>query len=385
MERTGCYDWVPVSSVPAGTKILTNKMVYKKKPDRYKCRLVIRGFSQDLADVGCTFAPVCRMEVVRTLLNRANAMNWHVRQLDIKTAFLEAPLLSGNDVYMAGPEGHERPGYVCKLRRALYGLKSSPRAWNKELHSFLQKQDFRASDSDPCLYYNASRTVFLAVYVDDILVVSTTESQSHDFVTSMRARFTVTDCGVPKTFLGIQLSFSRHILRLTQSNMIESLMRRYNLTPKHVSTPMDADAKLVAEDNAETKPDPTMYRSKVGSCMYIQSSTRPDISFAVKELSRYLSNPSWAHMHAADRLMHYLYSTRHVGLTYDSRVSGVLTSFSDADWAGQLDNRRSTSGRVHMLNGAAIMWSSRQQRCVSGRLCPLLRQNMSRCLKLDVM
>ena len=99
--------------------------------------------------------------------------------------------------------------------------------------------------------------------------------------------------------------------------------------------------------------------------MYIQSSTRPDISFAVKELSRYLSNPSWAHMHAADRLLHYLHTTRAVGLTYDARVSDDLSSFSDADWAGQLDNRRSTSGRVHMLSGAAVMWSSRQQRCVS--------------------
>ena len=99
MERTGCYEWVPVSQVPSGTKILTNKMVYKKKPDLYKSRLVIRGFSQDLADVGCTFAPVCRMETVRALLNRANRIQWHVRQLDIKAAFLEAPLLSGGPVY----------------------------------------------------------------------------------------------------------------------------------------------------------------------------------------------------------------------------------------------------------------------------------------------
>jgi hypothetical protein len=128
---------------------------------------------------------------------------------------------------------------------------------------------------------------------------------------------------------------------------------------------MDPDAKLTAEDNAESKPDPSMYRSKVGSCMYIQTSTRPDIGFAVKELSRYLSNPSWAHMRAADRLLCYLHTTRHVGLVYDARVSDDLTSFSDADWAGQLDNRRSTSGRVHMMNGAAVMWTSRQQRCVS--------------------
>jgi hypothetical protein len=367
MERTGCYEWVPVSQVPSGTKILTNKMVYKKKPDLYKSRLVIRGFSQDLADVGCTFAPVCRMETVRALLNRANRFQWHVRQLDIKTAFLEAPLLSGGPVYMSGPEGHERPGYVCRLRRALYGLKSSPRAWNKELHSYLLSQGFSPSKSDACLYYNSTKTVYLAVYVDDILVVSSTESASDSFVATMKSRFIITDCGVPKTFLGIQIDYDRRrgILSLKQTNMIESLMRRYSLTPKHVSTPMDADTKLTAQDDAEKKPDPSLYRSKVGSCMYIQTSTRPDIAFAVKELSRYLSNPSWLHMRAADRLLYYLYATRHVGLTYDATVSDELTSYSDADWAGQLDNRRSTSGRVHMLNGAAIMWTSRQQRCIS--------------------
>ena len=366
LERTGCFEWVPVSKVPDGTKILTNKMVYKKKPDLHKVRCVIRGFSQDLADVGMTFAPVCCIETVRALLNRANANGWHLCQLDIKTAFLEAKL-TGPDVFMTAPEGHERPGFVCKLRRALYGLKASPRLWNRELHSWLSAHGFKVSESDPCLYHNATRSQWLCVYIDDILCVSQNMQQSDNLVKELKSRFIVTDCGVPTTFLGIQIVLDRakRTLTLLQSNMIEALMRRYNLTPKFVSTPMDSDAKLTAEDDAHAKPDSSLYRSKVGSMMYLQTSTRPDIAFAVKELSRYLSNPSQAHMAAADRVLHYLHTTRHVGLKYSADVSSELVSFSDADWAGQLDNRRSTSGRVHMINGAAVMWNSRQQRCVS--------------------
>jgi hypothetical protein len=147
------------------------------------------------------------------------------------------------------------------------------------------------------------------VYVDDLLVVSPTESQAKHFIDTAKQRFIVTDLGVPSSFLGIQIhrDSARRKLALVQTSMIEGLMRRYNLIPKVVTTPMDYDSKLVAADDADTKPDPSVFRSKVGSVMYIQTSTRPDIAFAVKELSRYLSNPSWAHMRAVDRLLHYLH------------------------------------------------------------------------------
>ena len=214
---------------------------------------------------------------------------------------------------------------------------------------------------------NRDRTVYLCIYVDDILCVSHTDDASRAFVSEMRKRFVVTDCGMPKVFLGIQLAYdrARRVLRMCQTDLIDTLLKRYNLTPTHVSTPLDPDVRLTCHDDADTKPDATIFRSKVGSAMYIQSCTRPDIAFAVKELSRFLSNPSHAHMRQADRLLHYLHLTRTIGQTYDASVGQELLSYSDADWAGQVDNRRSTSGRVHMLNGSALMWTSRQQRCVS--------------------
>ena len=132
---------------------------------------------------------------------------------------------------MTAPEGHERPGFVCRLKRALYGLKESPRLWNKELHGWLSSQGFSQSKSDLCLYVNRDRTVYLCIYVDDILCVSHTDDASRAFVSEMRKRFVVTDCGMPKVFLGIQLAYdrARRVLRMCQTDLIDTLLKRYNL------------------------------------------------------------------------------------------------------------------------------------------------------------
>ena len=150
------------------------------------------------------------------------------------------------------------------------GLKESPRLWNKELHGWLSGQGFSQSKSDPCLYVNRDRTVYLCIYVDDILCVSHTDDASRAFVSEMRKRFVVTDCGMPKVFLGIQLAYdrARHVLRMCQTDLIDTLLKRYNLTPTHVSTPLDPDVRLTCHDDADTKPDATIFRSKVGTSLF---------------------------------------------------------------------------------------------------------------------
>ena len=137
---------------------------------------------------------------VWALLSCANANGWCLRQIDIKTAFLEAELPKGAPMlYMTAPEGHGRPGFICKLKRALYSLKELPHLWNKELHGWLAGHGFSQSKSDPCLYVNCDRTMYLCIYDDALLA----------FVSEMQKRFVVTDCGMPEVFLGVQLAYDR--------------------------------------------------------------------------------------------------------------------------------------------------------------------------------
>ena len=176
----------------------------------------------------------------------------------------------------------------------------------------------------------------------------------------------VKNLGRPKHFLGLEINWHKFGVKLTQTKMIERLAERFKVSTHPIHSPMVAHNTLEPEDHAESKPDHSDYRSICGSINYLAShGCRPDVAFSAKELSRNLSNPSNAHMRAAKRCVQYLYTTRHEGLNYDRRKNHSPQGYADADFANQLSNRRSTSGRVIMMYGAAIMWSSRQQRTVA--------------------
>ena len=147
--------------------------------------------------------------------------------------------------------------------------------------------------------------------------------------------------------------------------MIERLVKRFNVTATPVHSPMLASTTLVPMDHADSKPDATEFRSIAGTINFIANSTRPDCAYVAKELCRNLSNPSNADMRAAKRAAQYLYTTRYDGFTFDRRCSNQPTGYADADFANQLSNRRSTTGRIVMLYVSAIVWSLRQQKTVT--------------------
>jgi hypothetical protein len=361
----GCFEWVNADGVDP-RKVLTGRYVYKQKPDRKKARLIIRGFLQDYRDIGDTYSPVCRMETVRTVLSHAAKAGWSVRLSDIKNAYVRSDVQS--EVYMRAPEGHDRdhPGKILKLHKSLYGLRSSGRSWYLVIKRYLESQGLRASSADPCLYYNKDKSLIICLYVDDVLALGAPD-QTASFMKALGQRFEIRDYGDQSkfSFLGIEITRTLHSIRLTQCTMIETLMKRFSLTPTHVSSPMAHDAKITDLDDANLKPDHTEYRSLCGALNYICTSTRPDCSYAIHQLCRKLSNPSFADLRAARRVLQYLHSTRHDGLTYDARMSDAACAYTDADYANQIDNRRSVSGRCIMLHGAAIMWSSKQQSVVA--------------------
>ena len=399
MERLEVYDWISRDKVHAlGKKIIKSKWVYKYKDVemRYKCRLCAKGFMQSPFEYGETYAPVCKLSTVRTLLSYATShgANWGFRGLDISTAFINATLKE--PVYMDPPEGYQHAdgkGMVWKLKKAIYGLKQSPRDWYDTLISWMMdtnpdtKTGFNQSDNDPCLFYRkvGDKILWCCIYVDDMLMAGDDEL-IEEFMAAIMKQYKIRDLGEPKTFLGMEINRAKDgtSLKLTCERYIENIAGKFNcLSNGTRKVPMTE--KLTPEDQSTTgsEVDSTYYRSMVGSILYASITCRPDIAYTVKELSRFLVKPLQAHLNAARRCIMYLHETKNTGLIYSSTGAKVNTfslyqkrewsskpinkplGFSDADWAGEVPGRKSTSGYVFMLNGAAISWSSRTQSVVA--------------------
>ena len=170
-------EWICESDVPDDAKVLNTKMVYKDKcpmpgvPGRRKCRCVVRGFMESAADYGDSLAPVCRHETTRAFYYHAMRRRHALRSIDVRGAFLTAPL--ERPVYIKAPEGHARPGYVCRLRKACYGLCDAPRAYFKDFAKYMLTLNVVPTASDVCLYKSrnpAYPSVWVLQYVDDLQV-----------------------------------------------------------------------------------------------------------------------------------------------------------------------------------------------------------------------
>jgi len=360
----------------AGLNVIDCKWVFKlkQKPDgsidHYKARLVAKGFKQQYGvDYDDTFSPVVKPTTIRLLLSLAVSRGWPIRQIDIQNAFLHG--LLHEDVYMKQPPGFvdsQHPDYLCKLDKSLYGLKQAPRAWFSRLSSKLLQLGFTASKADVSLFIfnKAGIQMYILIYVDDIIIVSSSSMATKRLLAQLQADFAVKDLGTLSYFLGIEVRHTSHGLVLTQRKYIQDLLSRTNmLTSKGVSTPMVPSEKLLLDSGDKLSPeDTTRYRSVVGALQYL-SLTRPDISFCVNRVCQFLSAPTTVHWAAVKRILRYLHDTADMGLCFTKSGSSLLSAFSDADWGGNPDDRRSTGGYAIFFGGNLISWSSRKQPTVS--------------------
>ncbi|KAK1614057.1 hypothetical protein QYE76_019574 [Lolium multiflorum] len=362
---------------PAGVNVIDSKWVFKVKHhadgsiERYKARLVAKGFKQRQGlDYDDTFSPVVKPTTIRLLLSLAVSRGWHLRQLDIQNAFLNGIL--EEEVYMRQPPGYEdqtRPHHLCRLEKAIYGLKQAPRAWHIRLSSVLHNLGFVASAADSSLFIarHHHAVTFLLVYVDDIIVVSSSPHASSQLVVDLRTEFAVKDLGMLHYFLGIEvLSPSGGGLMLSQRKYASELLRRSGMLKcKPAHTPMSASDKLSAMDGAPlSSDDATLYRSIVGGLQYL-TITRPDLSYVVNRVCQYLHAPRDCHWSAVKRILRYIRFTVTTGLSLRPASTTLLSAFSDADWAGNVDDRRSTGGYAIFFGGNLIAWSARKQATVS--------------------
>ena len=370
--------------LPNGKHAIDTKWVFKYKFDtdgnleRCKARLVVKGFKQrEGVDYDETYAPVSKHASLRATLSLTAARNYELHAMDITTAFLNGVLEEVDEVYINLPAGYQAaPGKVGRLRRALYGLKQAPRVWHKRLKEVLESIGFAPADADASLfsYNHKSGQIFLLVYVDDLLIAAPSLDGVNYTKEKVMAAFAARDLGEATAYLGMSITRNRAAgtLKLSQSNMVVELVDSYGLSkaaPKRV--PLSPSVQLSSSIGKPLDTTKYPYSALIGSLQYLASCTRPDISFTVGALGKYSSKPTTAHWTAALNVVRYLKGTAELGICYggsscsSSDNSTKVLGYSDADFAGDVDTRRSTTGYVFILNGGAISWSSRHQKTVA--------------------
>ncbi|RVX23720.1 Retrovirus-related Pol polyprotein from transposon TNT 1-94 [Vitis vinifera] len=359
-------------TLPPGQSVVGCKWIYKIKTrsdgsvERYKAHLVAKCFTQEYGiDYEETFAPVARISSVRALLAVAAAHKWDLFQMDVKNAFLNGDL--SEEVYMQPPPGLSvESNKVCHLRRALYGLKQAPRAWFAKFSSTIFRLGYIASPYDSALFLRCTDkgTILLLLYVDDMIITGDDLSGIQELKDFLSQQFEMKDLRHLNYFLGLEITHSTYGLYITQAKYASDLLSQAGLTDsKTVDTPVELNAHLTPSGGKPLS-NSSLYKRLVGSLVYL-TVTRPDISYAVHQVSQYLSAPRSTHYAAVLCILRYLKGTLFHGLFYSAQSPLVLRAFSDADWAGDPTDRKSTTDYCFLLGSSLISWRSKKQTFVA--------------------
>lgn len=371
IEKNDTWDLV---RLPAEAKRIGVKWVFKTKlnedgkVDKYKARLVVKGYAQEEGiDYDEVFAPVARWDTIRILLAVSAQRGWKVYQLDVKSAFLYGELKEV--VYVDQPEGFVKKGEedkVYRLKKALYGLKQAPRAWFSRIEGYFKQAGFNRSSHDHTLFIKreGERQIMVSIYVDDLIFAGNDDSLLEEFKQSMKQEFEMTDLGLMRFFLGVEVRQTPDGIHLCQKKYAMEVLERFKMADcNSVKNPIVPGAKLSKEGGGE-EADATLYKQLVGCLMYL-TVTRPDMMYVVCLLSRFMAKPREEHMLAAKRALRYLKGTLELGIFYKRGAELKVEAYTDSDYAGDVDDRKSTSGYVFLLSGAAVCWSSRKQEVVT--------------------
>ena len=365
--------------IPEGAKTVGCKWVYKTKYDskgkieRFKARLVAKGFTQiEGIDYTETFSPVSKKDSFRIVMALVAHYDLELHQMDVKTAFLNGDL--HENVYMRQPEGFVVKGKEqmgCRLRKSIYGLKQASRQWYLKFDEVIKSYGFIENKKDNCIYVKikVSSFIILVLYVDDILLASSDKNLLHETKGFLSSNFDMKDLGDASYVLGIEIhrDRSKGVLGLSQRAYIEKVLKRYNMHQcSGTAAPVVKGDKFGAFQSPRNQLETDQmrmipYASAVGSIMYAQVCTRPDLAFVTGMLGRYQHNPGMDHWKGLKKALRYMQSTKNHMLTYKRTESLEVIGYSDADFADCVDSRRSTSGYIFMLANGAISWTSCKQ------------------------
>ncbi|GKA68228.1 putative RNA-directed DNA polymerase [Tanacetum coccineum] len=360
--------------LPPGKKTVGCRWVFtiKYKPDgtieRYKARLVANGYTQTYGiDYSETFSPVAKINTIRVLISIAANKGWPLHQFDVKKAFLHGELKE--EIYMEAPRGFtdnfgERE--VCLLKKSLYGLKQSPRAWFGRFTLAMKHYGFKQSNSNHTLFLKQRGNLItcLIIYVDDMIITGNDKEEITKLKKNLFTKFEMKDLGRLKYFLGIEVLRSKQGIFMYQKNYVLDLLAEIGMVDcKPVDTPMIMNQKLYMEKKARLA-DKGRYQRMVGKLIYL-SHTRPDIAHVVGVVSKFMHQPQKAHMKAVLRIIRYLKGTTGHGVLFKQNGHLETQLYTDADWAGDKGDRRSTSGYLTLVGGNLVTWRSKKQKVVA--------------------
>ena len=364
-----------LTTLPEGKKPIGVKWVYKTKynpngeVDRFKARLVAKGYKQKPGiDYFEVFAPVARMDTVRMILSLASQNQWKIFQMDVKSAFLNGVL--EEEVYIEQPPGYLQQGEedkVYKLKKALYGLKQAPRAWYTRIDTYFINNGFHRSPYEHALYVKANNSgdiIIVCLYVDDLIFTSNNPKLLAEFKESMSTQFEMTDMGLMSYFLGIEVKQTDEGILISQKKYAVDVLKKLKMEScKPMLTPVEERLKLERESGGDLV-NSTNFRRLVGSLRYL-TATRPDIVYGVGLISRFMDLPRQSHWQAAKRILRYIKGTINEGIFYSSTNKLELIGYTDSDWAGETETRKSTSGYAFHLGAGVFSWSSKKQQVVA--------------------
>ncbi|GJS23703.1 zinc finger, CCHC-type containing protein [Tanacetum coccineum] len=293
------------------------------------------------------FAPVARIETVRLILALAAYHGWQVHHLDVKSAFLHGELKE--EVYVTQPEGFVQQGNsgkVYKLTKALYGLRQAPRAWNRSKTS----------------------TLIVGVYVDDLIITGTPRKEIDAFKSQMQEKFEMSDLGLLAYYLGIEVTQTGGEITIKQTGYINKILKDTSMTDSNdTKIPMDPGTKLVKAEDGNSV-DATYYRSLIGSLRYLLH-TRPDLSYAVGLLSRFMQDPKEIHLKAVKQVIRYIKGTKEHGIIYKKEGGCKITGYSDSSYGINTDQGKGTTGIVFYFGESPITWCTQKQPTVALSSC----------------
>lgn len=367
-------------------KLIDSKWVYKIKLNdqneisKFKSRIVARGFEQ-VCGINYTdiFAPVAKHKSLKFILSVTAAKDNELCQLDIVTAFLQSNI--DTDIFMVPPPGYQHGNKVWKLKKSVYGLKQSPRNWNMEVSSFLEKLGYKSCKQDSCLLikHTSNGIIYMSVYVDDITVSFSKEDSEiwNKDKQSILSKYQGTDLGQCTYILNMKISRNKKdkLLFLSQSNYVDKILAELEMSNnmKAVHNPATADDMTTPLDNTTPRQLNTQehkrFRQIIGKLSYIAQTTRPDIAYSVNLLTHYLAQPYHHHLTASIKILKYLNIHKDNCLVFGKHSYNDINQmhikvYSDANYANAKD-RKSISGIILLLNNDIICWQTKKQSIIA--------------------
>ncbi|KNZ46847.1 hypothetical protein VP01_68g8 [Puccinia sorghi] len=363
--------WEDFELVPES--FLQTTWVFRTKPatlsakEKKKAQLCIQGFSQiEGVDYGENFAPTGKFTTLLMCLMFAIDKKLPIRQFDVKSAFLYAPLKE--ELYIKTPEGSKRKSLFLRLKKSLYGLKQAPANWYETLTSWFTEINFLQSASDPCLYINRDRNSIIFFHVDNLVVVGNVDAFEALFLN----RFPNSTAHDPDTFLGMDVEIEPDNITLSQDKLIQKGIDLLGLNDcKPVNTPLSVGIQLEKaskEELAAFKELNINYRTFTGILNYLSCRTQPDLAPEVSILSSFNNEPGMNHWKQVVHSWKYVKGTRHLHLKLRPNPednSNSLQHYTDATWTDDLETRLSRSGSICFWKSCPVAWNSKKQKNIT--------------------